>query len=118
MAGMLVPLVLFPRFTTLTGNTTFSTIGMDVTEYEQAIVSFWRSSGISPGVPLIDFEESTDQTNWTDCGGGPFADPGANTEGQFQPELTKRWFRISVTLPNASSAVTLWCLGFLMQRES
>lgn len=118
MAGILVPLVLIPRYTTLSGNTTFTTIGMDVTEYEKAIVSYWRSSGVSAGTPTATFEESMDQLNWTTCSGGPYTDPGANTETQFQPVLTKRWFRISITLVNANSACTFWCIGFLMQRES
>lgn len=50
---------------------------------------------------------------------GPFADPGAGVEGQFSPGLTKRWFRIRLTVTTGSTAVlTCWCLGFLVQRES
>ncbi len=119
MAGMFVPLVLLPRYTTLAGATTYTTVGMDVSEYEKAVLSYWRSAGISlTSTPVVSFEESTDQLTWTTCTGGPYTDPGANSETQFQPELTKRWFRISVQLPTAQSAVTLWCIGFLMQRES
>ncbi len=120
MAGLNVPLVLLPRYTTYSGQngTVFTTIGMDVTDYEKAVVSFWRSAGISLTSVSITFEESMDQILWSTCGGGPFTDPGATTEAQFSPLLTKRWFRISVTInstPNAS--VTCWCIGFLVQRE-
>jgi len=119
MAGMYVPLVLLPRYTTLAGATVYTTVGMDVSEYEKAVLSYWRSGGIGlTAAPVVDFEESTDQLNWTPCTGGPYTDPGANLEAQFQPELTKRWFRIKVTLLTAQSGVTLWCIGFLMQRES
>ena len=117
--GMYVPLVLLPRYTTLAGATVYTTVGMDVSEYEKAVLSYWRSAGVSlAAVPVVLFEESTDQLNWTPCAGGPYVDPGANLETQFQPVLTKRWFRISVALATANSAVTLWCIGFLMQRES
>jgi hypothetical protein len=121
MAGVLVPLVLIPRYTTYTGanGTSFTTVGMDVSDFEKAILSFWRSAGVNLASVTIAFEESTDQSNWTGCGGGPFADPGATTETQFQPTLTKRWFRINVTLNSAANcAVTCWCVGFLQQRES
>lgn len=122
MAGLFVPLVLIPRYTTYCGanGTSFTTVGMDVSEYEKAVVSFWRTAGMNvAGLQTITFEESMDQLTWTTCAGGPFTDPGALTEAQFQPELTKRWFRVSVTLNvTGNGAITLWCLGFLMQRES
>jgi hypothetical protein len=118
MAGTLVPLVLLPRYTTLSGATTFTTIGMDASEYEKAILSFWRSSGANLSSITINYEESIDQSNWTTCSGGAFADPGANTEGQHQPTITKRWFRISVTLTGAGATTSVWCIGFLQMRES
>jgi hypothetical protein len=119
MAGMFVPLVLMPRYTTLAGAAIYTTVGMDVSEYEKAVLSYWRSAGVNLAtVPVVLFEESTDQITWTACAGGPYLDPGANAETQYQPVLTKRWFRINVTLATADSAVTLWCIGFLMQRES
>jgi hypothetical protein len=118
MAGELVPLVLIPRYTTYAGAATFTTIGMDVTEYEKAIVSFWRGPAINMTTLTINFEESMDQLNWTTCGGGAFPDPGASAEGQFQPTTTKRWFRISLTPAGTGPVVTCWCIGFLMRREA
>jgi hypothetical protein len=118
MAGTLVPVVLFPRFTTLSGPTTFMTVAMDVTDYDQALVDFWRSAGANSPVVSITFEESNDQLGWTTCSGGPFNDPGANSQLPFAPVLTKRWMRISVTLTGTGATVTLWCLGFLVVRES
>ena len=118
MAGLQTPVVLLPRFTTLSGADEFTTVGMDVTEFEKAVVSFWRSTGANLGSITITFEESMDQSNWTTCTGGPFSDPGATTEGQFSPVITKRWFRIKVTRTGAGATVTVWCLGFLTQRET
>ena len=118
MAGTLVPLVLLPRYTTLSGPTTFQTIAMDVSDYEQAIVDFWRSAGANLGTILPNFEESIDQVTWSTCSGGPYIDPGANSQSQFKPALSKRWFRITITLTGANAVCTMWCIGFLMVRES
>ena len=118
MAGTYVPLVLIPRYTTLSGATTFTTIAMDVTDYEQAVVDFWRSAGSNLSTLTISFEESMDQVIWSVCAGGPYTDPGANAQSQFTPALSKRWFRISVAPTASNCVVTLWCIGFLMMRES
>jgi hypothetical protein len=121
MAGLFVPLVLIPRYSTYSGanGTQFTTIGMDVTDYEKAVVSFWRTSGQALTSVTINFEESMDQLNWSTCSGGAFTDPGATTETQFSPVLSKRWFRINITINCSTNAtVTCWCIGFLMQRES
>lgn len=120
MAGNQVPLVLIPRYTTYAGqNTDFTTIGMDVTDYVKATVSFWRGVllGTTPAI-LITFEESMDQLYWSTCLGGPFTDPGQAVEGQFVPVISKRWFRIKITLTGTAPVVTCWCIGFLEQRES
>ena len=121
MAGLYVPLVLIPRYSTYCGanGTQFTTIAMDVVEFEKAVVSFWRSSGVGLTSVTINFEESMDQLIWSTCSGGPFTDPGATTETQVSPVTSKRWFRINITINCAGSAsVTCWCIGFLMQRES
>ncbi len=123
MAGTQVPLVLLPRYTTYSGadQAVFTTIGMDVSEYDKAILSFWRSAGKDLNAVAINFQESNDQNLWSTCGGGPFNDPTANTEAQFQPVITKRWFRISITIQGVAAAncvATCWCIGFLEQREA
>ena len=70
MAGELVPLVLLPRYTTYGGDSTFTTIAMDVTDYETAIVNVWRGKliGTAPGIGFT-FQESTDQVTWSTCTG-------------------------------------------------
>ena len=119
MAGELVPLVLVPRYTTLVGAGTFTTIGMEVPDYSTAIVNVWRGTIIgTSGTFDAKFEESTDQINWTTCTNGTGGDPGANTEAQYTPSLNKRWFRIKITTTGTDVAVTLWAIGFLEMRES
>jgi hypothetical protein len=120
MAGNLTPLVMLPRYTTYVGASTFTTIGMEVTDYSKAIVNVWRGQlvGTTPTIGFS-FQESTDQINWTDCTGvtSP-VDPGADTEDQYQPVLNKRWFRIKVELGGTDPSGTCWAIGFLEMRES
>lgn len=119
MAGELVPLVLLPRYSSYVGQSTFTTIGMEVSEYSSAIVNVWRGklTGTSPTFGVT-FQESIDQTNWTTCmGTSAGADPGQETEAQYTAQLSKRWFRISVALGGTSPAGSCWAIGFLEKRE-
>jgi hypothetical protein len=120
MAGELVPLILVPRYLTYAGAGDFTTIAMDVTEYENAIVNVWRGKllGIVPSF-LLTFEESTDQFNWTSCsvtGGTHPVDPGENQEAQRIAALKKRWFRTKLTLGGSNVVVSCWAVGSLEQR--
>jgi hypothetical protein len=127
MAGELVPLVMFARYTVLAGEGSYSTIGMDVTEYQSSILNGWRGAVLPPagsGTYELVFEESTDQVVWTACtvvasGGGTAPwDPGAGQEEQFTATLRKRWFRVRVVLGGSAAAVvTTWLVGFLELRE-
>ena len=119
MAGELVPLVLLPRYSSFIGAHVFTTIGMEVSNYSKAIVNVWRGNLTGSG-PTFDvkFEESVDQNNWTTCSGGGGGDPGADTETQYSPLLSKRWFRIKVTLAGTGPACSAWAIGFLEMRES
>jgi hypothetical protein len=124
MAGELVPLVLLPRYTTYAGKITdsyFTTVGMDVTQFEYAIVNFWRGKIVgTAGTPefTVWFEESTDQSVWSECTGSPPGgdDPGENTEVQWVLTLKKRWFRVRIQLGEADNVVSCWAVGFLEER--
>ena len=119
MAGELVPLVLIPRYSSYCGAYNFTTIAMDVTEYQNAIVNVWRSELAGTGSAFqISFEESTDQDTWTTCTNGSGGDPGQNTEAQYTPELKKRWFRAKVALTGTQPVASVWAVGFLELRQS
>jgi hypothetical protein len=120
MAGVQTPLVLVPRYTTYCGVPVYSTIAMDVTAYENAIVNIFRSAMIgTAGNPLFNLQESTDQVTWSTCGGTSLNfNPTAGSETQYTAALTKRWFRITVTLPNADNLLTCYAVGFLEERQS
>ncbi len=125
MAGELVPLVMLPRYTTYAGkvdaNQYFTTIGMDVTAYQGAIINIWRGGLIgTAGDPLFFFDESTDQVSWTACTGSSSGGETivVNTEEQVTLTFKKRWFRVRVQLANADNILTCWAVGFLEERES
>jgi hypothetical protein len=119
MPGELVPLVMLPRYTTLTGATIFTTIAMDVTEYSSAILNIWRGRLVNLGGIKFNLQESTDQETWTACAGTTVDyDPGQETEGQQTATLKKRWFRLSVGLTGTDPQATVWAVGFLEQREA
>ena len=117
MAGELVHLVLYPRFTALTGalGAEFKTTALDVTDYVTATVNVWRGAVVGGSNCPFTFEESTDQLNWTECSGTTAStDPGEHTEIQVVAHLKKRWFRLKV---EPSGGVTCWALGALERRE-
>jgi hypothetical protein len=118
-SGELVPVVLFPRYSTFAGVNTFTTVAMDVTQYQSAILNVWRGVllGTTPTYD-ISFQESTDQDNWTTCANGSGGDPGQDTEAQYTPTLTKRWFRVQLLLGGTDPVITTWALGFLELRLS
>jgi len=121
MAGELTPLVQLPRYTTYAGQSTFVTLGMDVTDYQSAILNLWRGKLVC-STPTIAFtcEESSDQVNWTTCAGTNVngVDPGVEGELQATATLTKRWFRLRIVLGGTDPIATCWAVGFLEQRES
>ncbi len=119
MAGELVPVVMVPRFTTFAGATDFYTIAMDVTEYQTALLSLWRGPDVPAGATWsVTAQESTDQNSWSTCtGGGPTA-VGASTEVQMSATLTRRWFRLKITIAGSDPVLTGWAVGFLEQRLS
>ena len=119
--GQLVPIVLFPRFTSLLGATTFYGFAYDVRAYSAVRVTMWRGPlvGDPSATFKFYFEESTDRVNWVACNGTASGeDPGENAESQGSFAVTHRWFRSLVTMQGLSPppGVTCWAQGFLFQR--
>ena len=120
MAGELVPLVMLPRYSTYVGASTFTTIAMDVTEYQTAILNVWRGRLIASTTFAVTCKESTDQVTWSTCAGTNVSsyDPGQETEGQVTATIKKRWFRLEIVLGGTDPQATCWAVGFLEERET
>ena len=127
MAGKLQPLVLLPRFTTLMGSHSYSTVPLDVTPFSEAVVTVWRGllgpAGGTAGLSFV-FEESSDQDTWVMCSGTNVAsDPGAEAQYVARATLKRRWLRLAVLLTGNSPTerrnvqVTSWAVGNLVRRE-
>jgi hypothetical protein len=123
MAGELVPLVMIPRYTTYAGakpDDGFTTVGMDVTNYDSAILNIWRGQIIATGgTPAfkVNCEESTDQNVWSACEGTSVDEAILeDTEEQIVAQLNKRWFRIRISVAGTAPVVSCWAVGYLEQR--
>ena len=130
MAGELVPLVMLPRYSVFVGKLTgsdlgYTTIAMDVSDYQNAILNVWRGVLLGTTAPSFDmyFEESTDQVAWTNCSvtttdSGPPYHLADKTEIQYIAALSKRWFRMRIALGGTTTdtEITCWAVGFLEQR--
>jgi len=120
MAGQLVPVVMFPRFTGLIGATTYNSLAIDVAAFSELKISIWRSpivSNAGSGAFSASVVESIDRDSWEDAGSTQHVDPGTNFEQQYVFPLSRRWMRMQIVLGGTDPATTLWASGFLVKRE-
>jgi hypothetical protein len=129
MAGKLVPLVVWPRFTAFAGRHVYTTLPVDVSEFSRAILTCWRGPmgpDSDPASVSIGFtcQESIDQVNWSICAGTNASnyDPGEDAEGVVLATLTKRWFRVRASFTASATVqdeirMTCWSVGHLERRE-
>jgi hypothetical protein len=120
MIGQLVPVVLLPRFTSFVGSGSFTTVPMNVEEYETGTVIFWRGKlvGGAASNPFTAYiEESHDAQLWVPLG------PGAITTSDRSDDylilLKRRWLRVRVELAadtNSLAGISLWMAGSLVGR--
>ena len=107
MSQIVTPVVLVPRFTTVVGGGAFLSLPIDVSAYEEAEMSVWRSALIGTGSTItIDVEESTDRNTWETVPGWD-GDPGSGTEDRYTLKMTKRWMRAAVSSVVAANEITM-----------
>jgi hypothetical protein len=123
MAGLYVPLVLVPRFTSYVGEGTYETAPLDVSEFARFSVTVWRGprvgAGGSGGSFELVFEQSDDAQVWSSFT-GVSAITTTDTSSIVATDLTMRWMRVKVTLvddSNDAAAITCWVVGNLERRE-
>jgi hypothetical protein len=102
-------LSLLPRFTTLVGQSSFTTAPVDVCGKETISLQAWRGSIEGGGTFGLFLEQSIDAEHWS-----PFnataIDPGTDTVKSIEVCPMFRWFRARVeTTGNAQ--VTCWLEG-------
>ena len=114
MKGTLMPVVVLPRYTSLLGGGTFTTVPVDVSEYSAATLTLWRGYTALGGSFTAYFEDSHDALEWTVLNGSG-SDPGANASVIVRFDLSRRWLRARVVLASTDSA-TCWVVGALEER--
>jgi hypothetical protein len=104
-----VPVVLFGRFSTLAGASTFATLPVNVVEYETAMLHVWRGRIRATSTFGFALEESNDGTVWTVLASG---DPGMEAEVLMTATLTKAYMRGKVILTDATDVPVATCYAF------
>jgi hypothetical protein len=118
MAGLMVPVVIFPRFTGLIGASAYNSLAIDVTAFYELRLSMWRSPLVGTGASFAaTVAVSMDRTIWDDIPGGSAVDPGANTEVEYVLPINKRWLRVTILLSGTNPGTTCWATGYLIKRE-
>ena len=121
MIGELVPVVMLPRFTSYLGEGTYTTVPLDVSDYEGASLEFWRGKLRSPASGTFNayFEEASEPTmpndRWTQLASYSTADASVLVPLVF----TKKFFRIRIELTDATNhgvGITCWAAGSLQKR--
>ena len=113
-----VPIILFPRFTTLAGTGFSWTLPVDVQGFESVRLNAWRRAVIGTSASAqFELEVSNDKDVWSSKITG--WDPGADTEDQRDAEFSERYMRAGVYLDGTVDHViaSLYLFGELVPRE-
>lgn len=115
--GEKVPLVFFPRFTTLTSAQAFWTTPIDMIEFESFQLTCFRSVITGGGAPTITFyiQHSADLIDWVDMVGSFDPSSGVNVPGTVDKNgiVERRYVRVGVELGvTASPVATVFVQGW------
>jgi hypothetical protein len=115
--GEKVPLVFFPRFTTLTSAATFWSTPIDMIEFDTFQLTCFRSVITGGGAPTITFyiQHSADLIEWTDLIASFDPSAGDNVAGTVDKNglVERRYVRVGVALGvTASPSATVFAIGW------
>jgi hypothetical protein len=120
MSNVDAAIVFLPRFTTLVGASSFTSLPLDTSRFGAAQFQLWRGPlrGTNPTF-LAYLEESLDAEHWVLGPSTPTGyDPATDDPTLVRPKLFSygfrlRWFRIRVELGGLNPVVTCWAEGLL-----
>ena len=115
--GEKVPLVFFPRFTTLTSAATFWSAPIDMIEFESFQLTCYRSTITGGGAPTITFyiQHSADLIDWVDLVASFDPSAGVNVPGTVDRNglIERRYVRVGIELAvTASPTATVFAMGW------
>jgi hypothetical protein len=108
--------ILIPRYTSFVGIGTFYMAPVNVRDFCQAEVSFWRGGHIGTlGTPSVVLEESPDLATWRDLATFRTSE---GTEEVQSVALAVDWLRVVVKVTTgAVPAFTCWSTGNFERRQ-
>ena len=124
MNGELLPLVMIPRFTSYVGEGTYTTVPLEISEFEGAAIEFWRGhlAGKAQGATFAAYLEEAFEASpptladWTTLA----STTADNASNLYQVAFSQRYFRIRIVLvkdaTNGLAAITCWAAGTLERR--
>jgi hypothetical protein len=118
MKGILVPVVMVPRYTSFIGPGSYATPPQNVEPYSKLTVTFWRGLMPYSGTRTCTFyfEDSHDADAWRILSSGT-ADPGPDGTLCRQVTLTRRWLRVRIEVEGpAGTSVSCWAVGSMETR--
>ena len=120
MEGKATPVLVYPRFTTFFGTDTYRGHAMNVVKYDSMSMNMWigPQGGTGGASTKISFWQSMDRITWRTFTGGSVITPTPGVETSFDTKLDEPWLRVHVELLGTAPAITLWCEGFLFERET
>src|SRR5262245_58772260 len=117
--GESIPVVMIPRYSSYTGEGSFTTAPLDVSGFAKTNLVFYRSGllGSGAGSPAFHayFETSHDEITWF----SEWDTTAVNTTSQLGVSFTRRWFRVRIDLVGDTQKVcgiTCWAIGTLERR--
>lgn len=117
MAGLQVPIILIPRFSTFVGPEIYRGLALDVTAFSRLTLTAW--SGFQPGAsPTVTMtvQGSFDRQQWDDIN-VPAWSLAPGTEIDVSADLSAPWLRYVLVVSGAGSMLTCWAQGFGIMRE-
>ena len=120
--GEKVPIVFFPRFSTIVSTTEYITTPIDMLGFSSYEVQAWRGEISSPSSGLdlkIRMEESADLTTWTSISGAETTVGMGNPVEIAQQTPSMRYVRAVAYIDGWSGttdgSVTFWAVGYAIK---
>ena len=116
MAAVTVPIILLGRYSTFTGEGTFTTFPVNVMAYQSMELTVWRGEIPANTSFQLKVETSMDRVTWDVAA---LNDPGQDQEQTIPIDIEAAWLRGKVTLAKTGSEwpeVTCYAVGALVSR--
>ena len=106
-------LILFPRYTSLAGATSFASAPLNVRGFSFASLLFWRGGGVNLTDLTFTVEGSQDLKNWETLG---TTSPNDDIETALGFSIDREWLRVVAAPTGTNPTVCVWAMGQFTKR--